>query len=94
MKLLAIIFRKELKDMLRDRRTLFFMIVMPFLVIFLIFNLSMRLGRDMEKRAQEKELRVAGLLRPAAAQLSRPAASQGKGEDRSPASPARRWRRR
>ncbi len=59
MKLLAIIFRKELKDMLRDRRTLFFMIVMPFLVIFLIFNLSMRLGRDMEKRAQEKELRVA-----------------------------------
>ena len=59
MKLLLIIFRKELKDMLRDRRTLFFMIVMPFLVIFLIFNLSMRLGRDMEKRAQEKELKVA-----------------------------------
>jgi sodium transport system permease protein len=59
MKLLLIIFRKELKDMLRDRRTLFFMIVMPFLVIFLIFNLSMRLGRDMEKRAQEKELHVA-----------------------------------
>jgi len=45
--------------MLRDRRTLFFMIVMPFLVIFLIFNLSMRLGMDMEKRAQEKELQVA-----------------------------------
>ena len=59
MKLLAIIFKKELKDMLRDRRTLFFMVVMPFLVIFLIFNLSMRLGMDMEKRAQEKELRVA-----------------------------------
>jgi len=59
MKLLTIIFRKELKDMLRDRRTLFFMIIMPFLVIFLIFNLSMRLGRDMEKRAQEKELQVA-----------------------------------
>ena len=59
MKLLAIIFKKELKDMLRDRRTIFFMIVMPFLVIFLIFNLSMRLGMNMEKRAQEKELRVA-----------------------------------
>lgn len=59
MKLLTIIFRKELKDMLRDRRTLFFMIIMPFLVIFLIFNLSMRLGMDMEKRAQEKELQVA-----------------------------------
>ena len=59
MKILAIIFKKELKDMLRDRRTLFFMIVMPFLVIFLIFNLSMRLGQDMEKRAQEKELKVA-----------------------------------
>jgi sodium transport system permease protein len=59
MKLLFIIFKKELTDMLRDRRTLFFMIVMPFLVVFLIFNLSMRLGMDMEKRAQEKELRVA-----------------------------------
>jgi sodium transport system permease protein len=59
LKLLTIIFRKELQDMLRDRRTLFFMIIMPFLVIFLIFNLSMRLGRDMEKRAQEKELKVA-----------------------------------
>ncbi|MEI6613674.1 MAG: ABC transporter permease [Chrysiogenales bacterium] len=59
MKLLTIIFKKELKDMLRDRRTLFFMLVMPFLVIFLIFNLSMRLGMDMEKRAQEKELKVA-----------------------------------
>ncbi|HSQ34624.1 MAG TPA: ABC transporter permease, partial [Candidatus Binatia bacterium] len=42
-----------------DRRTLFFMVIMPFLVIFLIFNLSMRLGMNMEKRAQEKELRVA-----------------------------------
>ena len=59
MKLIHIIFKKELKDMLRDRRTLFFMIVMPFLVIFLIFNLSMRLGRNMEKRAQEKELKIA-----------------------------------
>ncbi|HUU04969.1 MAG TPA: ABC transporter permease [Patescibacteria group bacterium] len=59
MKLLTIIFRKELKDMLRDRRTLFFMIIMPFLIIFLIVNLSMRLGMDMEKRAQEKELKVA-----------------------------------
>jgi sodium transport system permease protein len=59
MKLLTIIFKKELKDMLRDRRTIFFMIIMPFLVIFLIFNLSMRLGMDMEKRAQEKKLQVA-----------------------------------
>jgi sodium transport system permease protein len=59
MKLLFIIFKKELKDMLRDRRTLFFMIVMPFLIIYLIVNLSMRLGMDMEKRAQEKELQVA-----------------------------------
>jgi sodium transport system permease protein len=59
MKLLAIIFKKELRDMLRDRRTLFFMIIMPFLIIFLIFNLSMRLGMNMEKRAQEKELHVA-----------------------------------
>jgi len=59
MKMIALIFRKELKDMLRDRRTLFFMIIMPFLIIFLIVNLSMRLGMDMEKRAQEKVLKVA-----------------------------------
>jgi len=59
MKMIALIFRKELKDMLRDRRTLFFMILMPFLIIFLIVNLTMRLGMDMEKRAQEKELKVA-----------------------------------
>jgi len=58
MKTLKLIFQKEMTDMLRDRRTLFFMIVMPFLIIFLVFNLSMKLGSDMEKKAMEKELKV------------------------------------
>ncbi len=52
------IFKKELKDMLRDRRTIFFMIFMPFLAIFLVFNLTMRLGMNMENRAREKIMRV------------------------------------
>lgn len=61
MKRVLVIFRKELKDMLRDRRTLFFMILMPFLAIFLVFNLTMRLGMEAEARAREKVLRVSVL---------------------------------
>lgn len=59
----GIIFRKEMKDMLRDRRTLFFMILMPFLAIYLVFNLTVRLGMEMETRAREKVLRVAVITR-------------------------------
>lgn len=47
-----------MKDTLRDRRTLFFMIVMPLLAIFLMFNLMFRLGLEMEARAREKVIRV------------------------------------
>lgn len=55
------IFRKEMKDMLRDRRTMFFMVFMPFIAIFLVFNLTMRMGMEMESRAREKVMRVAVL---------------------------------
>lgn len=53
------IFKKEMKDMFRDRRTMFFMVFMPFIVIFLVFNLAMRMGMEMENRAREKVMRVA-----------------------------------
>ncbi|MFO7625671.1 MAG: ABC transporter permease [Candidatus Fermentibacteraceae bacterium] len=59
MRTVLIIFRKEMKDMLRDRRTMFFMVFMPFIAIFLVFNLTMRMGMEMESRAREKVMRVA-----------------------------------
>jgi sodium transport system permease protein len=58
MKRIGVIFRKEMKDMLRDRRTLFFMIVMPFIAIFLVFNVMFRLGMEMESRSRDKIVRV------------------------------------
>lgn len=61
MKHVLIIFRKEAKDMLRDRRTIFFMIVMPLLAIFLVFNLTMRLGMEAESRARDKVVKVSVL---------------------------------
>lgn len=59
MRMVLTIFRKEMKDMLRDRRTMFFMVFMPFIAIFLVFNLTMRMGMEMESRAREKVMRVA-----------------------------------
>ena len=61
MKNIFIIFRKELKDTIRDRRTLFFMVVMPFLAIYLIFNISFRISTSQERKAQERILNV-GLI--------------------------------
>lgn len=63
MRLISIMFRKEMKDMLRDRRTMFFMVFMPFIAIFLVFNLTMRMGMEMESRAREKVMRVAVISR-------------------------------
>lgn len=56
-----IIFKKELKDTIRDRRTLFFMVVMPFLAIYLIFNISFSISTSQERKAQERILNV-GLI--------------------------------
>lgn len=62
MKNILIIFKKELKDTLRDRRTIFFMIVMPFLIIFLIFNLVFKIGKAQEKKAYEKIITIGLVL--------------------------------
>ncbi len=58
MKRTSIIFKKELKDTLRDRRTIFFMVVMPFIFIFLILQISIKIGTSMERKAQEKVLKI------------------------------------
>ena len=55
MKKIGIIFRKELKDTLRDRRTLFFMIVFPILIIPLIIGgIPTIMVSMMEKKMTER----------------------------------------
>ncbi|MFT7343528.1 MAG: sodium transport system permease protein [Lentimonas sp.] len=52
------IFLKELKDTLRDKRTLLMMIVIPVLVFPIILNLVMGISSKFEKEAAEKVLRI------------------------------------
>jgi len=52
------IFKKELKETLRDRRTLLMMIVIPVLIIPVILNISVGLMSNVEKEAAAKELRI------------------------------------
>jgi len=55
MKKIGIIFRKELKDTLRDRRTLFFMIVFPILIIpLMIGGIPKIMVSMMEKKMTER----------------------------------------
>lgn len=58
-----IILKKELLDSSRDRKTIFFMIVMPFLAIFMMFNISMSMAQSQEKKAREKMLSVGLIMR-------------------------------
>ncbi len=53
------IFRKELKDMLRDRRTVLTMIVMPLFLIPLIISLTSSFTSRQNKKESTKILRVA-----------------------------------
>ena len=59
MKKTAVIFKKEFKDILRDRRTIMMMVVIPMLMIYLLINLSITLSRSQIRKAQEKSLKVA-----------------------------------
>ncbi|MFT5582037.1 MAG: sodium transport system permease protein [Psychromonas sp.] len=52
------IFLKELKDTLRDKRTLLMMIVIPVLVFPIILNVVMGISSKFEKEAAEKVLRI------------------------------------
>ena len=53
------IYKKELKDSLRDRRTLFMMIVLPMILIPGIILLMTKVQMAQAKKAMEKEIKVA-----------------------------------
>jgi len=59
MKKIAVIFKKEFKDILRDRRTIMMMVVIPIFLIYLFINLSISLSRSQTRKAEEKSLKVA-----------------------------------
>lgn len=59
MKIIWIIFRKEMLDSLRDRRTLLTMVVMPLILIPLLINLTATIGVSQAESAREKDLRIA-----------------------------------
>ena len=59
MKTFLTIFRKEFTDTVRDRRTLFMMILFPLLLMPLIMTVITKLQSSSMKKAEEKTLRVA-----------------------------------
>lgn len=62
MKNIIIIFLKEMRDILRDRRTLMLMVVMPLVLFPLIINLSSKFMMNLETSAATKILRVGVIL--------------------------------
>ncbi len=59
MGMITVIFRKELKDSLRDRRTIFMLIVLPLLMFPVMIGLTSSLIASHETRAQERTISVA-----------------------------------
>lgn len=55
----AVIFRKELKDTLRDRRTLMMMVVMPMVVMPLLMTAVVKIQQSQVQKAKEKRLAIA-----------------------------------
>ena len=64
-----IILIKELTDMIRDRRTMFMMVVMPLVVIPLLAITAIKLTQSQIEKAKGKELRVAVIGETAAPEL-------------------------
>jgi sodium transport system permease protein len=56
--MITTIFLKELKDTLRDKRTLMMMIVIPVLVFPLILNVTIGISSSFEKEAATKNIKV------------------------------------
>lgn len=52
------IFLKELKDTLRDRRTLMMMIVIPVLIFPIILNITVGVSNSFEKEAATKNIKI------------------------------------
>jgi sodium transport system permease protein len=59
MKKILVIFKKELKDTLRDRRTIMMMVVLPIMLIYLLLNLTYTITARHARKAREKVLNVA-----------------------------------
>ncbi len=59
MREIFIIFRKELTEVLRDRRTLVFMIALPLLAIPALLELSLRFATEAQRKASTETLRYA-----------------------------------
>ena len=62
MKNIIIIFLKEMKDILRDRRTLLLMVVMPLVLFPLIINISSKFMMKLETSAKTRILKVGVIL--------------------------------
>lgn len=59
MKTITTVFKKELLDSLRDRRTIVFMIVIPLLLFPLLFRVMMSVEKSQSEKERVKRLRVA-----------------------------------
>jgi sodium transport system permease protein len=60
-KKIIIVFKKELKDILRDRRTIIFMVAIPLLVFPVLISIASGMILSQAREAQEKTLQI-GLL--------------------------------
>ena len=61
MRSIAIVFKKEMIDTLRDRRALIFMILIPLVVFPLVIQVMITVSKKQEQKAHAKTLRVAVL---------------------------------
>lgn len=66
MKRIFIIVKKEFTDMLRDRRTVMLMMVLPLLIFPLLMNIMSSITASQQKKAEAKTLKVGLLCRDAA----------------------------
>ncbi|MBL7046252.1 MAG: ABC transporter permease subunit, partial [Candidatus Marinimicrobia bacterium] len=53
------IFRKELKDTMRDRRTILMMIVMPLVLVPLLISVVTKIQQSQIEKAEERTLSIA-----------------------------------
>jgi sodium transport system permease protein len=59
MRTITTVFKKELRDSLRDRRTIMFMIVIPLLLFPVLFRIMMSVEKSQAQKERAKKLRVA-----------------------------------
>jgi sodium transport system permease protein len=69
MKTITTVFRKELIDTIRDRRTIMFMIVIPLLLFPVLFKIMFSVQESYTKKAEQKMLKVTAFDRGNAVRL-------------------------